>query len=707
LNWQTIEATAGGLRVAWRIYVPAGADPVEVWDVRVEDAAGPGVSTGPRRVSLFACVSMKCDGEDLDCGELYRIARYDPALEAVFVRMDAERHKTMDFPFHNGFATARPAPASWDASPGPFFGARRTAANPAAVEAGACSGSRQAMWPPVAALHVRLEVPAAGGAAVSGAGGGDGAEARFLIGACDGEPMIAALRAKYLGGSLAADPHFDATVAAQCALTAGLRLATPEPTVDRMLNDWVPRQIHQGATWGRWGWRGYRDTLQQTVGVLSYDAALARANIFEACAHQYGDGFALRGWRPIDAKRYADSAQWLIPAVTEYLKETGDFGLLDAAAPFYGGEGGGGAGGREAAPVWAHLERAMARLHEDRGVHGLCLAFGGDWNDSLTGVCRAGRGESAWLSMAFCRDALLMAELAVRLCRSAEARRYETWHGELADAVNRHAWDGEWYLCAFDDDGNKIGSRENDEGRIFLNMQSWAQLGGILERAGDGDARWASAWAAVERHLDTGWGLLLNWPAYTRPHDNVGRLSYVRPGAAENASVYTHGNAFMFAALLERGLADRALRLWRDILPGNPARPGACQPNVFFNGFYGPDSEIMPGLADHAWMTGSCAWMHYGIVELMLGLRRTYDGLVIRPCLPSAWDQARLIRIYRGVVYDITILNAGKQQAAPVAELRVDGRPHPPAQPLPLEGTRHEVVVTLARQACHRQSTAE
>jgi cellobiose phosphorylase len=664
---QWITNVTDDIRAEWRIFVPAGDDPVEIWHLKLADRSG-----RPRRLSVFTYVSMKCDGYDLYSGEMFRLARYVPEQQAIFVRMDAEQHEKIDFPWHNGFMTGSLPPESWDADPGPFIGGGgRTLRDPQAVETGRCTGSVAPMWPSAAALHWRLDVPASGET-----------QLRILLGACDGEPTIDRLRRKYLVGWTTEYDHLRDVCESNNALVAPVRIdAAPELSLAGMLNVWVKLQCHYGLYWGRWGFCGYRDQLQQVVGNLSQAPDLCRERILAACRHQYADGFALRGWRPIDTHRNVDSASWLIHAVTEYVKETADFALLDEVAPFYdSGE----------APVRDHLVRALDRLWADRGAHGLPLSFEGDWNDSLTGPCRRGKGESVWMGMAFCRAAALLRELALKLKNQPLADQLAARQRAMADAVNAHGWDGGWYLCALDDDGEPIGSAKNDEGRIFLNTQSWAHLGGVAD-----DERWTKSWAAAREQLDTGWGFMLNTPAYTRVHPNVGRLSYIRPGAGENASVYTHGNAFLFLALLERGLADEALEVWRGINPANPARPGAAMPNVFYNGFYGPDSEIMPGLADHAWTTGSCAWMLHGVVELMFGLRRTYDGLVIRPCIPSTWPTARITRVYRGTTYRVTIDNPHAISGAAVESIAIDGTPHAHAAPLPIDAGTHEVTVTL------------
>jgi cellobiose phosphorylase len=221
-------------------------------------------------------------------------------------------------------------------------------------------------------------------------------------------------------------------------------------------------------------------------------------------------------------------------------------------------------------------------------------------------------------------------------------------------------------------------------------MQSWAQLGRICD-----DKRWKTAWKNVRERLDTGWGLMLNWPTYMKPVDNIGRMSYMRPGICENGSVYTHGNAFMLLALLERGMADEALRLLREIDPTNPARPVVNQPNSYFNGCLGPDALVNAGAAEHVWCTGSAAWIYMSMIEFVLGLRRTYDGIVVRPCMPSEWETALVTRTYRGTTYRVAIENPKRKANAPVETVTVDGKAHQATEPLPLDGRSHEVLVRL------------
>ncbi len=668
LSYQIVENETDGLKVTWRIYIPAGIDPVEIWDVRVENC-----SRRKRRISLFTEAGMSCAGMDLYYGIIYRRADYRRTVNAILVEQNAEKHTTIDFPNHNAFLTADRRAVSWTTHKADFLGKRGNLANPEGLTNPACLRRQTDRQTPTATLKFSFAITAGGKA-----------DTRLLAGACDSTTGIARWRRRYLGGNLDADRNFDALIRERKRMTGNIQIASPDASIEPLFNIWIKQLIQYGAIHSREGYKGYRDIVQQAQGVLTQEPERAREILLKACRHQYQDGFALRGWHPTDPLRYADSAQWMISAATEYVKETGNFGLLKERVPFFdcGSD-----------TVYGHLMRAMQRLHHDRGAHGLNLIHFGDWNDSLTGVGRKGRGESVWLSMAFCRDALLMEELARRLAKPKDALLMKRWHKEMSDAINRHAWDGAWYLCALDDEGRPVGSSANSAGKIFMNMQSWAQLGRICS-----PARWKKSWQSVRRRLDTGWGLMLHGPTYTKPVANVGRLSYIRPGICENGSVYTHGNAFMLLALLERGLADDAWRLLQDIHPANPRRPMANQINTYFNGFFGPDAICEPGHGEHAWCTGSSAWIFLAVTEFMFGLRRTYDGLIIKPCLPTGWKKTSITRTFRGTTYEVSILNPGGTGNAPVAGIEIDGQAHPVKVPLPLDGKRHRVRVLLAKR---------
>jgi len=665
IGYQLIENVTSDLKVTWRIFVPVGDNPIEIWDLRIENGGDK-----KRNLSVFTYAEVSLSGVDLYNGALYRFAEYKKELNAIFILQDAEQHKTINFPNHNAFFTADRQAESWDALKDAFVGERNHLSLPSAVKNGRCTGSYASVFNPATCLQFKLSLDVGGVE-----------DTRMMIGGCGNEAMIAELKETYLTGNLDADAHFDALLADREKMMENITISAPEESMNYMLNTWVKHQLQYGAKWVRWGYKGYRDIVQNSQGIVYQDLDQAKESLLKACRHQYQDGFALRGWHPTDPMRYADSAQWMIGAFSEYAKESGDIGIFDTEVPYFD-EG--------SDTVYDHLMKAMVRLREDRGAHGLNLIFFGDWNDSLTGVGRKGKGESVWLSMAFARCALLMAELAEELGKADDVALMKTWHAEMSVSINEHCWDGEWYICALDDDGAPIGSKENEEGKIFLNTQSWAVLGDV-----DQGGRFDQAMESVEKYLDSGWGLTLNHPTYTKPVDNVGRLSYLRPGICENGSVYTHGNAFLLVALLERRKADRALKLWQDVAPGNPARPIKNPPNVFVNGYHGPDCDLRPGMAEHTWVTGSAGWMNFAVIEYLYGLRRTFKGLTLNPCMPSSWESASIVRTFRGVTYEVTIQNPSKKDGAALSSLTVNGEDFPVGRVLPSSEKQYTITAVV------------
>jgi cellobiose phosphorylase len=201
----------------------------------------------------------------------------------------------------------------------------------------------------------------------------------------------------------------------------------------------------------------------------------------------------------------------------------------------------------------------------------------------------------------------------------------------------------------------------------------------------------------MDKYLDSGWGYMLNWPTYIKPELNIGRLSFLQPGICENGSVYTHGNAFLLLALLERGMANKALKVWRDINPDNAARPISCQTNVFINGYWGPDHLKKPGYAELPWITGSAGWMYYSVIEYMIGLRRGYNGITIKPCTPSSWKSANITRVYRGTEYKVEIKNPDGLENPPIQTIYLNGTKYQVNKPLPVDGKKYKIEVLLGK----------
>jgi len=663
-GYSIVRNITDGVEVTWRLFVPASEDPVEIWTVNVRNVGGK-----RRRLSLFAFAELSLE---TDVG-LYGHASYFHSVRLTKAHGVAARKVAMGMPnpYYSAVMVGSRKPSSWDASRNAFTGPFRTLANPQAMERGRCSSGISSRDAVAGVLHFRHTLAP-----------GRTARTDLVVGTADVfhmEREAGRYARRYLQDqSKGVDRAFIRMRRATEKRLSSVGIATSEQKLDQLSNRWIPQLIAFGSTHCRWGIMGYRDIVQQTQGAVMFDELERRRERFEqVLSYQFKNGYAPRGFPIIhedSSMKYADSAMWLIVAITEYIKESGELDFLNAEVPYFNGGKG---------TVWDHLNRAAKALGSQRGAHGLSLIWEGDWNDSLTHVGRAGRGESVWLSEAYCYTCLLMAELAEHTGRRSAARRYRDEHKKMAAAINKHCWDGEWYVRAFDDEGNAIGSRSNDEGKIYLNSQSWALLARVVP-----EKRLDTMLSSIKKHLRTPWGHMLLYPTYTKRHENIGRLSLLEPGCSENASVYTHGESFLIVALLQAGRADEAYDSLRRIMPYNTDNPSdAVLPYQLSNGYGGFDHRYEPGRAQYPWVTGSGTWMHMAIVEFMLGVRRTYDGIVLQPCLPSHWKDASVRRTYRGTRYEISYRRQGGN-GNEIQSVLVNGRDHEPSDPLPIEKGR-------------------
>ena len=386
LGYTIIENLTEGIEASDRIFVPLGGDPVEYWTVTLKN-----VSNRPRKLSLFTYAELSLAGARTYGHMMFMSAHYHPQLKAVIARKRAEG---LPHTKYGGFVACDVEPAGYDGSARAFVGPYRRVVNPIAVERGACSNTPGSGEAVTGGLHVRVELAP-----------GEAKTVRFLAGVTDNVTPAESTR-ELIDRHLSAD-GFEKAFAdlggERAAKLAPIWVETPDRDLDRLTNVWNKQQVDWGATWVRWGIKGYRDILQQAQGIVTCDPELARKDFLDACRFQYADGFALRGWDPIDKMAYADSAQWMIGTITEYVKETGDAAVLEETVPYFdAGED----------TVLGHMLKAVRKLWSDRGAHGLSLIHYGDWNDSLTAVGTGGKGESVWLSMAFVRACRLLAELA-------------------------------------------------------------------------------------------------------------------------------------------------------------------------------------------------------------------------------------------------------------------------------------------------------
>ncbi|WP_432798455.1 GH36-type glycosyl hydrolase domain-containing protein [Poriferisphaera sp. WC338] len=463
-------------------------------------------------------------------------------------------------------------------------------------------------------------------------------------------------------------------------------IETPDDSLNFMSNYWLKYQTMAARTQGRTGYYqtgggyGFRDQLQDNLMFLHMQPTRTRDQIILHAAHQYEKGHVLHWWQPITEQgmesHYSDDLLWLPFVLIHYLNATGDLDILNTEIPYYNND--------KDAPIVTgtlheHCCRAIGLSLSRRSERGLPLIGTGDWNDGLSVTGWRGQGESVWVGIflfGILNDYAAMIDRAVEnktlsIHQAETAKTYLTEASILATAVNEHGWDGEWYWAASTDDRDLLGSKTSDEGNIHLNPQTWSILNGIAPKE-----RVDTIINSIEKKLYRDYGPLLLQPAYTKPNENVGYLTRYAPGVRENGGLYTHAGAW--AIMMECSLkrADKAWKLFTSLCPinrGNDPDLYLCEPYVTPGNVDGPDSPFY-GRGGWTWYTGSAAWLYRVMNEWVLGIRPTWDGLLIDPCIPSHWTGYKAVRTYRDCEFTIEVQKPSPE-AKNVAVILVNDQP--------------------------------
>ncbi|HET7930327.1 MAG TPA: cyclic beta 1-2 glucan synthetase, partial [Rhodanobacteraceae bacterium] len=558
-----------------------------------------------------------------------------------------------------------------------FIGRNRGLAAPLGMQAEALDEACGAGLDPCSALRTLVELAA-----------GEEFETVIVLGAAPGDAAAQALVETWRHAPTARDEL--AAVRAHWRDTLGqLRVRTPDAATDTLANGWLQYQVLASRILARSGYYqsggafGFRDQLQDAMAVMNTRPELVRAQLLRSARHQFREGDVQHWWHPPAGKgvrtRISDDLLWLPWCTAEYVRVTGDTAVLDETAPFL--EGRPLAADEESVYEEARATPESASLYEHGlralrhslrfGAHGLPLIGGGDWNDGMNRLGLAGRGESVWLGM-FLHDVLeKFAELA--------AARDDPVAGELAAAASelagnlqRHAWDGDWYLRAWNDDGIAIGSAASDECRIDSIAQSWSVLAGLPDRA-----RNERALDAMLEHLvDADAGIVkLFAPAFDKTALDPGYIKGYVPGVRENGGQYTHAAVWVAMALAKSGRSDDAWRIAHMLNPihhtvdADALQRYRLEPYALAADVYAAQGHL--GRGGWSWYTGSAGWMYRLLTESLLGLSRHGERLLIAPRVPDAWTRWTALWRHGATQYRIEFLRAAPGDG--VIDIGVDG----------------------------------
>ena len=713
LGYTGIGSTCKGITAHTTYFVPLG-ESLEIWQLELTNRRD-----APVHLSVFSSIEFCLwDAQD-DATNLQR----NLSTGQVEVVDGVIYHKTEYRERRNHFAylACSEPPAGFDTQREAFLGAYRGWDRPAAVERGESSNSVAHGWQPIGSHHVRVSLEP-----------GETHPIIFVLGYHENprdqkfdppgsqtinKRTVKPIIDKYLNKTNV-DAAFEALRTHWDGLLGILQVSTPDVHANRMVNIWNAYQcmitfnLSRSASFYESGigrGMGFRDSNQDLLGFVHMIPARARQRIFDLAATQLETGGAYHQYQPLTKRGndavgsgFNDDPLWLVLAVAAFLKETGDPSLLDEPVPYDNAPG-------SETPLYEHLERAIRYTLDRLGPHGLPQIGHADWNDCLNLNCFSSEpgesfqthsdegdttmAESVFIGALFVLAAREMAEIARHRGLADEAELYESHADAMSHTVLEHGWDGEWFLRAYDRLGAKIGSRECEEGRIFIEPQGICIMAGI----GLDDGRATQALAAMNKHLATPHGLVLQQPAYSRYHMNLGEISSYPPGYKENAGIFCHTNPWAMIAETWLGHGERAFDYYTRINPS--AREAIsdvhrCEPYVYAQMIAGRDAPTH-GEAKNSWLTGAAAWNYVAITQWILGVRPTFEGLRVAPVIPADWPGFAATRVFRGVKYHITVKRAGPGNTV---ALCVDGRwIEGDVLPLPSDGQTCVVVEATVR----------
>ena len=469
---------------------------------------------------------------------------------------------------------------------------------------------------------------------------------------------------------------------------SAIQVETPDPAMNSMLNIHNPRQCHTTKNWSRYlslyqlgyGARGigFRDSSQDTLGVITHMPEEARELIERLLSVQNQDGSAMHQFFPStmeanagDSREeldrpnyYGDDHLWIVFSVTQYVKETGNADFLEHTIPYYQKDKQDNP--IESGTVWDHLCRAIEFTYSNTGQHGLPLLGFADWNDTVNLPTGA---ESMMVANMYGKALLDMLDLCELRGDSALKAKYQSQYEQMKSTVNQCGWDGEWFVRYFDEKASPIGSNVNPQGKIYTNGQSWPVISGFAD-----SERATQALNSVYTKLNTANGIKLSTPGYDGFDPNLGGVSTYPPGAKENGGIFLHSNPWVMIAEAKMGNGDRAYEYYRQI---NPASKNdvidvfESEPYCYPQNILG-DEHPQFGLGRNAWLSGTSSWTYIAGTQWILGVRPEVDGLTVDPCIPKAWPEFRVKRRFRGATYSIHVTNPNKVSKG-VVEMRVDG----------------------------------
>lgn len=693
LSYSVYECDYEGIKASQTLVIPIG-DAVELWDVKVQNQ-----SDRVRELSLFSYCEFSFHHINMD-NQNFQMSMYaaGSSCEDGIIEHDLFYEE-----FGYQYFTSSVSQDSFETLRDQFIGKYRTEDNPIGVEQGYLEGGFENGNNHCGAFQKKIVLQP-----------GEEVRVVYMLGE-GGRKVGAAIREKYSRPDAMEKVYADLRTFWKKKLDK-LQIQTPNEGMNTLINTWTLYQAEINVMFSRFasfievGGRtglGYRDTAQDAMTIPHSNPQKCRQRLVELLRGLVSKGYGLHLFQPewfdpdTEVKPFksptvvptpnakdmihgledtcSDDALWLVSAIVEYVKETGEFSFLDQVLSYAdGGEG----------TVYEHMMKILDFSAEQVGESGICKGLRADWNDCLN----LGGGESAMVSFLHYWAIRNFLEAARYLNRTADVEKYEQMAEKVKQVCDTRLWDEEWFIRGVTKNGRKIGTIKDKEGKIHLESNAWAVLSGAAS-----DEKGKKAMDSVDKYLYTPYGILLNGPSYTRPDDDIGFVTRVYPGLKENSSVFSHPNPWAWAAECVLGRGDRAMKFYDALCPYNQndqIEIRESEPYSYCQFIVGRDHKAF-GRARHPFMTGTGGWAYFSATRYMLGVRPQFDHLQIDPCVPADWKEFKVSREFRGAMYEITVLNPDGVMKG-VSKLYLDGVE---TQQIPVcdSGSRHEVTVVMGR----------
>jgi len=687
LGYTRITGTKNNLCAQVTSFVPLQA-PAEIQRVKLKNQG-----TDKKKFKLFSFVEWNLWNALDDMTNFqrnYNIGEVEIDGSAIYHKTEYRERRN-----HYAFYSANRKMDGFDTDRESFVGLYNNFADPDAVRAGKPKNSVAHGWSPIASHYFEMELKP-----------GEETELIFVLGYVENDAeekweakkVINKTKAKALIQNFSDSETVEAEIKRLkdywTELLSNYQVKSHDERLDRMVNIWnqyqnmVTFNMSRSASYFESGigrGMGFRDSNQDLIGFVHLIPEKARERILDLAATQLEDGGAWHQYQPLTKKgnadiggNFNDDPLWLILSTTQYIKETGDFSILDEMVPYNNDE-------TKAQSLLDHLNRSFLHTVNNLGPHGLPLIGRADWNDCLNLNCFStnpdesfqttenkseGVAESVMIAGMFVLYGNDYADLLNRLDKTAEAENVLAEVEKMKDAIAKYGWDGEWFLRAYDFFGKKIGSNACEEGKIFIESNGFCTMAAIGEEKG-----WPQqALDSVKKYLDCEYGIVLNNPAYTEYDLSKGEITSYPEGYKENAGIFCHNNPWIMIGETTAGNGDRAFEYYSKICPSYLEEISdlhRTEPYVYAQMIAGKDAW-KPGEAKNSWLTGTAAWNFFAIAQHILGIQPNYDGLIVNPCIPKNWDGFSIQRKFRGTEYRIKVTNPN-QVSKGVKELWVDG----------------------------------